>query len=316
MTDAALPAEDVAHTVETEDGPRSRADRLLPYFFAGPAFAVYAALVMLPLGHTFFLSFFDWSGGGPMTFAGLSNYLQIFTDPITLTAITNNLIWAVLMTIVPVSMALLLAVILATNLPPGVRLFFSTVYYLPAVLALAVSAIIWGWVYNPVWGALNALLDSIGLSALEQPWLGSPSTALYAVFVVSAWAYFGFCLIILLAAIQNVDPSLYDAAELDGAGAWTKFLHVTVPGIRNELNFVVLYTAIEAFRVFDVIFIMTGGGPFYQTEVIATAVYREAFIEHEVGYASAIASLMTLIIATLATVALRWRERTAPEAQG
>jgi raffinose/stachyose/melibiose transport system permease protein len=250
-----------------------------------------------------------------MEFAGLANYLQIFTDPITLTAIVNNLIWAVLATIVPVSMALLLAVLLATHLPPGVRLFFTTVYYLPAVLALAVSAIVWGWVYNPAWGALNALLDLVGLGALEQPWLGDPGIALYAVFVVSTWAYFGFCLIILLAAIQNVDPSLYDAAELDGAGAWTKFWHVTVPGIRNELNFVVLYTVIEAFRVFDLIFIMTGGGPFYQTEVIATAVYREAFIENEVGYASAIASLMTLIIATLATVALRWRERTAPEAQ-
>jgi raffinose/stachyose/melibiose transport system permease protein len=315
MTDAAIPTQDESGFVETPEGPRSRADRLLPYAFAGPAFLVYAALVMLPLGHTFFLSFFHWSGGGPMEFAGLANYLQIFTDPITLTAIVNNLIWAVLATIVPVSMALLLAVLLATHLPPGVRLFFTTVYYLPAVLALAVSAIVWGWVYNPAWGALNALLDLVGLGALEQPWLGDPGIALYAVFVVSTWAYFGFCLIILLAAIQNVDPSLYDAAELDGAGAWTKFWHVTVPGIRNELNFVVLYTVIEAFRVFDLIFIMTGGGPFYQTEVIATAVYREAFIENEVGYASAIASLMTLIIATLATVALRWRERTAPEAQ-
>lgn len=315
MNDQAIPDRSDDGIVETQAGPRSRADRILPYVFAGPAFAIYAVLVILPLGHTFLLGFYDWSGAGPMTFAGLDNYIKIFTDPITRTAIANNLIWAVLATIVPVSMALLLAVLLATHLPPGVRLFFSTVYYLPAVLALAVSAIIWGWVYNPAWGALNTFLGSIGLSGLEQPWLGDPSIALYSVFLVSSWAYFGFCLIILLAAIQNVDPSLYDAAKLDGANTWTQFWHVTIPGIRNELNFVVLYTAIEAFRVFDLIFIMTGGGPFYQTEVIATAVYREAFIEHEVGYASAIASLMTLIIATLATVALRWRERTAPENQ-
>lgn len=301
--------------VDTPNGPRSLGDRMLPYLFAGPAFIFYAALVLLPLGNTFILGFFEWSGGGPMQFIGVDNFIRVFTDPITTTAIVNNLVWAVLATIVPVSMALILAVLLATHLPPGVRLFFTTIYYLPAVLALAVSAIVWGWVYNPAWGALNAALDLVGLSGLERAWLGEPQIALYSVFVVSAWAYFGFCLIILLAAIQNVDPSLYDAAELDGAGAWTKFWHVTVPGIRNELNFVVLYTAIEAFRVFDLIFIMTGGGPFHQTEVIATTVYREAFIEHEVGYASAIASLMTIVIATLATIALRWRERTAPEAQ-
>jgi len=316
MTDMAIPVgEHGDSVVDTPEGPRSRGDRLLPYVFAGPALLVYAALVMLPLGHTFFLGFFEWSGGGPMDFVGIDNFIRIFTDSITMTAIKNNLIWAVLATIVPVSMALLLAVLLATQLPPGVRLFFSTVYYLPAILALAVSAIVWGWVYNPAWGALNALLDTVGLDGLERAWLGDPNIALYSVFVVSAWAYFGFCLIILLAAIQNVDPSLYDAAKLDGASAWKQFWHVTVPGIRNELNFVVLYTAIEAFRVFDLIYIMTGGGPFYQTEVIATSVYREAFVEHEVGYASAIASLMTIIIATLATIALRWRERTDPEAQ-
>ena len=292
-------------------GPQSRAEKMLPYFFAGPIFLFYALLVLLPLGHTFWLSLVEWKGVGAMTFVGLDNFVRIFRDNVALEALENNVIWVLLSVTVPVGIALLLAVLLAEKLPAGLRLFFTTVYYVPVVLALVVSALIWAWVYNPVWGLLNQTLKLTGLGSLTRAWLGDPQSALYAVFVVSAWAYFGFCLVILLAAVQNVDTSLYDAAKIDGANNWQSFRHVTIPSIRNELNFVVIYTAIAGFKVFDVVYIMTGGGPFYQTEVISTLVYRTAFVEHKVGYASAIAVLMTLVVATLSVLALRWRERAA-----
>lgn len=292
------------------NGPQSVSDRFFPVVFSVPIFIFYVLLVLLPVLNSVWLSLFEWDGIGQKVFVGLGNFARVFSDPIALTALRNNIIWVILSVTIPIIMALVLVAILAGNIPEKVRLFFRTIYYVPAVIAIVVTAIIWQWIYSPIFG-VNKILRDVGLDFLAHSWLGDEKTALYAVFLANAWMYFGYCLVILLAAVQRVSPVFYEAAQIDGANAWKQFWHITIPGIRNELNFVVLITAINAFKVFPLVYVMTGGGPYYSTETVATYVYRKAFIEHEVGYSSSIAVILTLIVVVLAKVSLYLRERNA-----
>jgi len=289
-------------------GPCSLSDRLLPFLFSLPALFLYIIFVLWPLLNTFYTSFFKWDGFSPKQFVGLNNFARAFVDSIVITSLWHNVIWVILQMIIPVSIALLLVVILSRKISNAARLVLRTVYFIPTLLSTVAVAIIWEWMLNPYFGVINKLLQSLGLSAFAQPWLGQPSTALLSVFAASAWSYYGFCLIILLAAVQKIDPSLYDAATVDGASGWQSFWNITIPSIRNELSFLLIYSAIQAFKIFDLVYIMTGGGPYYSTEVIATLVYRKAFWENETGYASCIAVLMTLIVA-IPSIALSLKNR-------
>lgn len=294
--------------IEDMPGSSSVSDKLLPYVFAGPVFIFYFILILLPVGSTFIYSFYEWSGIGEQKWIGIQNYIEAFNDPIALIALKNNIIWVIMAVTIPVSIALLLVVFLAGELPSKVRIFFQTVYYVPAVVALVVVGIVWGWIYNPIYG-INNLLNSLNLGFLSHSWLGNGDIALYSIFVGYIWTYFGFCVLILLAAVQKIEPSLYDAAKIDGANGWQQFYNITLPGIRNEMNFITIMTAIGGFKVFALPYVMTGGGPHYSTEVVASLIYRNAFSHHKVGYASAIAIILTVIVVVLSQVSLYLRER-------
>jgi ABC-type sugar transport system permease subunit len=296
--------------VKDMSGTSSLADKLLPYVFVGPVFLFYFLLILLPVFSTFKLSFYKWSGLGEEVWVGLDNFVEAFSDPIALQALKNNIIWVIMAITIPVGIALLLVVLLANKVPSKVRMFFQTVYYIPAIVALVVTAITWGWIYNPIYG-INNLLRTLNLSFLTQSWLGNANIALYSIFVGYVWTYFGFCVLILLAAIQKLDPSLYDAADIDGANGWQKFWHITLPGLKNELNFVVIMTAISGFKVFALPYVMTGGGPHHSTEVVATLIYRNAFTHHRAGYASAVAIILTIIVVVISQLSLYLRERNA-----
>lgn len=278
------------------------------YLFLLPAFVLYALFMIYPFFQAIYLSLTDWNGAEPVkNFVGLANYRTLWSDSLLWDALRHNLIWVTIGTIGPLAVGFLLAVLLSGR-PRGFTLF-RTAYFLPQVLSPVVIGLVWSWIYNPLFGVLNVGLDRIGLEAWSRGWLGDPQWALYAVLVASMWAEVGFVFVVFLAGLQNVNRDLIEAATLDGANAWRRFWDVTVPQMANVVTVVAALLLIGGFSAFDIIFVMTGGGPANATDVIATYAYTEAFTQNNVGYASAITLVMTAITLVASVVFIRFRER-------
>lgn len=274
-------------------------------WFVLPAFIFYLCFFAFPFLSSIYLSFTDWNGIGWPEFTGLANWLRFFTDGQALAALWNNIVWVVLGTAAPIAIGLVLAVMLWS----GARgsLAYRTIYFLPVVLSPVVIGLIWGWIYNPLFGLLNTGLRAIGLGGLARGWLGEADSALYAVLTTAIWSYVGFCIVVLFAGLQKVDSELLDAARVDGASAWKRFHNVIIPQIRPVLTMVIVYTVIGGFNVFDVVWVMTGGGPNNASEVIATYTYEVAFRNGEYGYGATLSIVMSILAMFAGWLALRFR---------
>ena len=278
------------------------------YLFVLPALLLYAVFLIYPFGQSIYLTFVEWNGADPVKrWVGLANYRRLIEDNLFWRSLWHNVIWVVIGTAAPMVVGLLLAMLLWTR-PKGFT-FFRTVYFMPQVLSSVVVALVWQWIYNPIFGILNQGLDRIGLESLSRGWLGDPATALYAVLVAAIWAEVGFAFVVFLAGLQNVSRDLLEAATIDGANAWQRFRNVTVPQLANVINVILALELIGGFAVFDIILVMTGGGPNNATEVIATYTYFEAFTQNRVGYAATLSLVMTTITLVASIVFLRLRER-------
>jgi raffinose/stachyose/melibiose transport system permease protein len=220
----------------------------------------------------------------------------------------NNVVWVVIGTIAPVVLGLFEALLVWTGSQRG-SLFFRTLFFLPFVLPLVVVGIVWQWIYHPLFGVLNSGLDAVGLGSLSRGWLADPHAALYAVLIAAIWGATGFCFLILHAALQNVDMSTVEASMIDGANWFQRARHVIIPQIAPQLTMVTAVTLIGGFAVFDIIFVMTGGGPGNASEVLATYTYKTAFQQNQAGYGSALAMLITILSLVSAVVFVRLRER-------
>jgi ABC-type sugar transport system permease subunit len=282
------------------------------YLFLLPAFALYALFMIYPFFQSIYLAFTDWNGADPVkNVVGLDNFRNLWSDDLLWKSLRHNLIWVVLGTIGPLAIGFLLAVLLSSR-PKGFTLF-RTAYFMPQVLSPVVIGIVWGWIYNPLFGILNTGLENVGLESWTRGWLGDPDWALYAVLVASTWAETGFVFVVLLAGLQNVSRDLIEAATLDGANAWQRFKDVTLPQMANVVTVVAALLLIGGFSVFDIIFVMTGGGPSNSTDVIATYAYTEAFQLNHVGYASTLTLVMTVITLIASVIFIRVRERGGEE---
>ncbi|GGD89053.1 carbohydrate ABC transporter permease [Microbacterium murale] len=286
----------------------ARPGRLTPYLFILPAAAIYGVFLIVPLVQTAVMSFWKWDGLSPVyEWIGFDNYVRMFSDGTVWSAAGNNLKWVVL-AVFPIVIGLALALILQQARPRG-RTAYRAIYFLPYVLPTVVVALAWGWIYHPSFGTLNSGLEAIGLGALAQNWTGDSNLALFALATAANWTGFGFCMTLFLSGLNAVDPALYDAAKVDGTSAWQRFRYVTLPAIANTTNIVVLVVFINTVRVFDIVFVMTGGGPAGATEVLGTKIYRGTFQDLDIGYGSAIAMFMVLLILVTTVVYLRSRER-------
>ena len=282
------------------------------YLFLFPALALYTLFMIYPFFQSIYLAFTDWNGADPVKdFVGLENFRNLWSDNLLWTSLQHNLIWVVLGTIGPFAIGFLLAVLLSSR-PKGFTLF-RTAYFMPQVLSPVVIGIVWGWIYNPLFGILNTGLEKIGLESWTRGWLGDPDWALYAVLIASIWAETGFVFVVLLAGLQNVSRDLIEAATLDGANAWRRFKDVTLPQMANVVTVVAALLLIGGFSVFDIIFVMTGGGPANSTDVIATYAYTEAFQLNHVGYASTLTLVMTVVTLVASVIFIRVRERGGEE---
>jgi raffinose/stachyose/melibiose transport system permease protein len=267
--------------------------RVTPWLFALPALIVYVVFLVYPAFSSLFFSLTDWDGLSPdYHVVGLDNYRAMLKDPVVKQAAVNNLIWSVVTIVVPVVLGLVLAVLLNGKVrgKPVLRM----VFYTPGVLPLVAVASIWGWLYNPQYGAVNALLRDIGLGSLAQPWLGQNSTALAAVMVPAIWLRTGFPMLLYLAALQGIPQDQYEAATMDGAGRFQQFWYITMPNLRGANYIVIALSLIDSFKVFDLIYATTYGGPGTATQVMGTWMYFNVFQYYQAGYGTAIAVVISL----------------------
>jgi ABC-type sugar transport system permease subunit len=232
----------------------------------------------------------------------------MLNDQLVWRALWHNVIWIIVGTISPIVISLALAMLLWPRTHG--QNFFQAAYFMPQILSTVAVGLIWSKVYHPMIGVLNRLLQAVGLGHLAEGWLGSSQWALTAVLVAAIWSYFGFSLVVIMAGLQTIDVDLLDAASMDGANAWRRFVHVILPQMRHVLTMIIGYTLIGGFNVFDIIWIMTGGGPANATEVMATLLYKRAFVEDNVAYGTALAMTLTglSLIASVLFIYVRERE--------
>jgi raffinose/stachyose/melibiose transport system permease protein len=282
--------------------------RLVGYLYLLPALVAFTAFVLVPLGRSAWFSLYEWDGVTPGTWAGLDNYGELVSDEALRGAFFHALVLLFFYALLPVGIGLLLAGLVARARVRGLALF-RTVLFLPQVIALVVVAVMWRMIYDPGSGALNEVLRTFGLGSLTQSWLGDFDLALPAIGVVGTWVWFGLAMVLLMAGVQKIPSSLYDAARVDGAGMVREFFAVTLPALRGEIAVALTLTTIAALRNFDLIYITTKGGPGDATSVPAFQVYDRAFQTGEVGSAAAIGIALTAIIFSFSFVINRTAER-------
>ncbi|WHY74544.1 carbohydrate ABC transporter permease [Fictibacillus enclensis] len=280
-----------------------------PIVFILPALVCYVIFLVIPIIRTVQYSFYQWDGASPfMIFVGLRNYNRLIHDPIFWSALGHNIFWILATIILPLGVGLLLAILLSNKVVKG-KLIFRVSFFLPVIISLVAVGIIWNWIYHPDFGIVNSILRSIGLDPLTQPWLGNEKTVLPALLIAGSWTYYGFCMVVFLAALQGVDKTYYEAAKIEGATAFQTFFYVTVPLLKGTITLLVLNSLIGSFKVFDLIFLMTKGGPYHSSEVIGTYMFNEAFSMNDVGYGAAISIALALLIGVCSIIYLRFVEK-------
>jgi multiple sugar transport system permease protein len=284
--------------------PRSGTRRgPLALLFMLPAVIVLIAFVGWPMLSALRLSFTNASGFGLEEWVGLDNYVHVFTDPRVFVTLGNTALYTVLFTPTALVAALLLALLLTNRRLIG-RGFFRTALFLPFIVSLAVAAFAWTYLLDPQVGLLNFWLRSVGIqlgNVLQDPALAMPTVVLVAI-----WKNFGFYMVIFIAGLQEIPESLYEAAKIDGAGAWRRFVSVTLPQLSNTLAFVVVFAMIAALQAFDQIYVMTGGGPYRSTQTVVMEIYQEGFKKLDLGLATALSYVLLLATLILSLIQFRF----------
>ncbi|CAN5859499.1 sugar ABC transporter permease [soil metagenome] len=278
----------------------------LPYALLALPALVYGTFVVFPLASTVRVSFYDWNGLTPPVFVGLGNYLALMGDTLFWGALVHNGVFLLFYTILPVGVAFLLVVLLTQERAVRGLALYRVGLFVPQVIPMVVVGVVWRWMYSPINGVVNVALGWFG--ADPRPFLGDVTTALPAVGLVATWVQYGFAMVLFLAGIQRIDRALFDAAAVDGAGPWARFRHITLPGLRGEIVVALTVSMIAAFRVFDLVFVMTRGGPANATNVVAFEIWRRAFQQREVGAAAAVATVLVVLILALSRLVLRLQE--------
>nr|WP_263327679.1 sugar ABC transporter permease [Neobacillus sp. Marseille-Q6967] len=271
-----------------------------------PALFLILALVFLPIVLNLYNSLFRWNSfEAGKTFVGLEYYVRLFKDPVFFTALKNNSLYAIISLVFQVGGGLIIAAILEDKLIRKFQPFFRTVFFIPSVISIAVVGLLWQLLYNPEVGLVNGVLKALGQAEWARSWLGDSEVAIYAVVAVSQWQYTGYMAMLFLIAMQKIPFEYYEAAMIDGASRIKTFFNITVPQIREMLLVGSVITVIGAFKVFDEVYIMTFGGPGRSTEVLGTMLYRSAFRNDEMGYASTIGTVVFVITLTLSLIQLK-----------
>lgn len=295
--------------------PGSRPRAFWPYLL--PGLILLLVIIVIPLVWNVYLTFTRYRGIRPPQWIGLGNWQKLFVDQVFWTSFGNSVAMILAMVVVPTLLGLLLAAMLfdliGKKFGGRIASFLRATYYLPQILPAVIAAIVIGWILRPKNGALNQVLEAIGLGALQHNWLGSGDTALLSIMVIMVWVQLGYPVVIFMAALQRVDPELYEAAELDGADWFQRFRAITVGIIRPEIFVVTLTCTIAALKVFGPVYALTRGGPGTSTIVPAYYAYSEFFQSQQVGYGATIATALTVVIAIVSVVFILVQNRMEKE---
>jgi multiple sugar transport system permease protein len=275
--------------------------RLTPYMFIGPNLALFTVFVFFPLLYAAYISVHEWSLIDTPMFTGVRNYQRLVQDAQFWHSLRNTVIFS--LATVPTSLFLGLMVAIGLNRQLATRTLLRSLYFLPVVVSSVATAVISAWLFNDNYGVVNELLKRVGLTPVA--WLSTPQWALPSIILTTLWTRIGFCMVVYLAALQSISPSYYEAARIDGATRLQLFRYVTWPQLRPTTFLLLILNVIHSFQVFDLIYVMTGGGPGFSTTMIVQYLYQQAFAASEMGYASAMG--MVLFVLILLFTLVQWR---------
>jgi multiple sugar transport system permease protein len=286
--------------------PRTRPGRRLVWrntvagwSFILPNFVGFAVLTLVPVAVLFYLAFTNWNVFGVAEWTGSANFRRMWGDASFWTALRNTVYYTVFHIPLTMAAALGLALLLNRKLR-GVR-FFRTVAFFPYITSIVAIAVVWNQLFSPEYGPVNAFLRAVGVN--DPPgWTTSADWSMPAVIIVGTWRYMGYYMLLFLAGLQTIPAQLYEAAEIDGATPWQRFVNVTMPGLRHTTFFVIVLLTIESFKVFDLILVMTQGGPGQSTLVLSQYIYQKGFVENQFGYASAVSIVLFAICFGITTI--------------
>ncbi|WP_240809987.1 carbohydrate ABC transporter permease [Actinomadura sp. WMMA1423] len=311
MTDIYEVAAPTRGPAEARERPRRRTKRTplrsVPWWFVLPALALYLYVVLIPSVEGSGYAFTDWTGvGSTASFTGLRNFRKIFADPQAIDALWQTVELTLAITVVQNVIGLALALGVHSRIRS--RNVLRVLFFAPAVMTPVVTAYLWKYMYAPD-GALNSALRGTGLGAFAQSWLGDPDLALWSVAATVIWQFSGYSMVIFLAGLQGVPPELHEAAAVDGASAVQRFWHITRPMLAPAITINLMLSMIGGFKLFDQVYVTTGGGPGHSTETLSTLMYKNAFQFGDYAYSTAIAVVLAAIVAAVSAVQYRGLQR-------
>lgn len=283
---------------------RARPGRLVGWLFLAPALTAYSVFVLWPLITSIRYSLYSWDGVTRAKWVGLQNYNAVFSNPTLLSVLGHSGQLIIYFCVIPVALGLVVAAVMRRVVVGRLGTVARTVLFLPQVVPLVAAGIAWSWVLSSN-GALNQIFSAVGLHGITRAWLGDFTFALPAVGLIGVWVLLGFCTVLLLVGMSKIDPALYEASQLDGAGPIREFFSITIPGVRQEIGVCVTVTVISALSAFDVVFISTSGGPGTQTMVPGLEIYQLAFYNRQVGLASALAVVL-MVLVLVCVLPIQW----------
>jgi len=287
----------------TSKQKRALKTNLIGYSFVIPNFIGYCIFVFIPVCFSFVLSVMKWDGSDtPMQFVGLQNFQKLLSDSSFIISLKNTLWYAVFTVPLTMVAALLIAVLLNSKIKGVV--VYRTAFFFPYVASLVAVGAVWNMLFQPEFGPINEFLKWVGV-ANPPRWTASVDWAMWVIIIVSVWKYMGYYMVVYLAALQGISGDLYEAAGIDGATGWKKLWYITIPMLTPTTFFVIIMMTIQCFKVFDLIYVMTGGGPGRATNVLVNHIYNAAFIDFKFGYASASALVLFAIVLIVTLIQMR-----------
>jgi multiple sugar transport system permease protein len=297
----------------TTTNPLDRRYAMLGVMLIAPTVLIFCAVIVYPLVSAVYLSLFTiFTPTLKGNFIGFGNYAQLASSPEFWISLRNTLVWTLCTLTLQIVFGVLAALMLHQSMV--FRALARSLILFPYFVSTVVAVLVWRWLFNDLYGVLNHVMLAMGLIRMPLDWLGSMPNAMISIVLVGAWKYFPFVVIAVLARLQTIPDALYEAAKIDGAGPFSRFFDVTLPQLKDVLLVVILLRAIWDFKEFDLIYLLTGGGPVISTQTLPLMVYKDAFGLNDMGRASAVAVAMMLVMLTFMVIYLRVAGRDEREA--
>lgn len=292
---------------------KSKRDTLMGYLFSAPAIFIYSIFTIYPFFYGIYISMSEWDGFNDPKFIGFDNFINLFHDPVVFESLSRNVVFAIGSVVIKIVLAFFIALLLNRSLKS--ISMFRTIFFAPVVISFVAVGVLWTWILNPNQGILNNLLVSLHLMDPDNKiaWLSDPTMAMIALIIVDVWKWTGYHVVLFLAGLQTISSDLYESAGIDGASGFKKMLYVTIPQIKSVFYINLTFCLIGAFGVFDIVKVMTNGGPYGKTQVIALYIYNTSFgSTNKFGYATSI-SIFVFILMLIVTIILLRRMRKVEE---